>query len=911
MRTSNQIKAEIEERFGFFPPFFAPALEIAELLENLWQQTLSAYVNNPLPALFKEKLFAHLSRHCAVPYCIVCHSCALRPLGMTAGEVLTLISHPGPIGETEAEELLRVLSAEPAPLTVWPAPHSPLEDHVLRCSELIFLNSSAASRCRSELRRLLGQVNFAHLTAFLGYVRTCFTWVEAHPELSYEADRRAQEYLEPLLRDEPRLADFFRDYASLVRQEPLRADEKYELELKHAEERATELRGAIESLQREIAERRRAEEESRLLQTTLVAVSEAEDLDSALIIVLRNVGEATGWALGQVWIPRTDGTALELRPAWYSRVQGVESFRTATVGVSFVPARGPLRHAWLSKEPAWYPDVTRDPDFLRAASARDAGLKAGFWIPVLAGPRVLAVLEFFAAEAREEDRRLVSLVSTFATSLASVIQRKQAEEALRQSREMLRRLFDSSPDAIVVADQGGRILDVSRETQAMFDYSRAELQGQPVEILMPERFWQAHERHRAGYAADPRTRPMGSGLELSGRRKDGTEFPADVMLAPVHTAEGMGVLATVRDITECKRREEELRLLQEMTQAVSESEDFQSAVEAALGKVCGATGWLLGEAWVPSSDGTRLERSTAWYSSIQDLETFRKATERITFACGVGLPGRVWASKRAAWIRDVTLDPNFPRAPMARDVGLKAGVGIPVLANDEVVAVMDFLVREARDEDERLVELISAVARQLGTVFRRKQAEEEIRRLNEELEQRVIERTAELEAANRELEAFSYSISHDLRAPLRAVDGFSRILVEEHAPALPSEVQRYLQVVRNNTRQMGQLIDDLLAFSRLSLLPLRKQPVAPAHVVRQALEALRAEHEGRRVQITIGDLPPCEADPTLLKQVFVNLLSNALKFTRTREVARIEVGTRPIAECGMRNAECRIVGRTK
>jgi light-regulated signal transduction histidine kinase (bacteriophytochrome) len=110
-------------------------------------------------------------------------------------------------------------------------------------------------------------------------------------------------------------------------------------------------------------------------------------------------------------------------------------------------------------------------------------------------------------------------------------------------------------------------------------------------------------------------------------------------------------------------------------------------------------------------------------------------------------------------------------------------------------------------------------------------------------------------------------------------------------------------VVRNNTRQMGQLIDDLLTFSRLSRLPLKKHLVAPVNLVQQALEALRAEQEGRRVQITIGDLPSCEADPTLLKQVFVNLLSNALKFTREREGARIEVGARPIAECGMRNAE--------
>jgi signal transduction histidine kinase len=162
--------------------------------------------------------------------------------------------------------------------------------------------------------------------------------------------------------------------------------------------------------------------------------------------------------------------------------------------------------------------------------------------------------------------------------------------------------------------------------------------------------------------------------------------------------------------------------------------------------------------------------------------------------------------------------------------------------------------------------------------------------LRDELEQRVIERTAQLEAANKELEAFSYSISHDLRAPLRAIHGFSRILLEEHAPHLADEAQRYLHLVRDNAQRMGQLIDDLLAFARLSRQPLKCQRVVCADLVRQVLEDLSGEHAGRRVDIAVGDLPLCQADPALLKQVLVNLCMNALKFTRQREVAVIEIG---------------------
>ena len=202
------------------------------------------------------------------------------------------------------------------------------------------------------------------------------------------------------------------------------------------------------------------------------------------------------------------------------------------------------------------------------------------------------------------------------------------------------------------------------------------------------------------------------------------------------------------DITGRKLAEEQVNLLQLITMDVAEAEDVPAALKVVLRRVCEKTGWVLGQAWVPRQDGTGLDCCPAWFATNTSLDEFRALSRNIRISTGIGLPGRVWASRQPAWIRDVTQDTNFPRAEAARKVGLKAALGVPILSGDEVIAVLEFFLSKPREEDERLVKVIAAVAAQIGLVIERKRFEEENRKLIHHLGERVKELMALHHTAN-------------------------------------------------------------------------------------------------------------------------------------------------------------------
>jgi signal transduction histidine kinase/DNA-binding response OmpR family regulator len=243
---------------------------------------------------------------------------------------------------------------------------------------------------------------------------------------------------------------------------------------------------------------------------------------------------------------------------------------------------------------------------------------------------------------------------------------------------------------------------------------------------------------------------------------------------------------------------------------------------------------------------------------------------------------------------DLRRETRFPKQPFLDDHGVVSGMNILLRKTDQPCAILGLYSSQPRAFKEHDVHCVQAVANILTTAIERHEAEQRMQRFNAELEQRVKQRTEQLELANRELEAFSYSVSHDLRAPLRHMDGFAEILkcsIPENQ--LNEQVEIALRAISEAVRKMGRLIEDLLAFSRTGRAEMHATPVNLSTALNKVRAELECDCQGRNICWEIQPLPTVDGDPEMLRLVFTNLLANALKYTKRCEKARIEVGIQP------------------
>jgi PAS domain S-box-containing protein len=421
----------------------------------------------------------------------------------------------------------------------------------------------------------------------------------------------------------------------------------------------------------------------------------------------------------------------------------------------------------------------------------------------------------------------------------SVMRDITEQHRIEVAAAQLAALVESSDDAIIGKDLSGVVTSWNHGAEKVFGYTASEMVGQSIMRLIPPDHWE-EEREILDLL-----RNGGSvrHLDTVRLRKDGRLIDVSITNSPIRDAAGVvvGVSKVARDITVRKR------------------------TDAALLASEGRYRTLFEEA----PDGILIADGSSKYLDANS-----------SICRMLGYTREELVGMRA---RDIVVTAEFEHIEPALDI-IKAG--------SQYHREWEF---RRRDGSSFAAEVIASlmpdgnVLAMIRDITERKEAEEEIVQLNTVLEQRVVERTSQLEAANKELEAFSYSVSHDLRAPLRAIDGFSQAVLEDFSELMPEDGQRYLKIIRDGAQKMGNLIDDLLTFSRLSRLPLHRQPVDTARLVRSVLDELMIQESGREIDLRIGRLPVSAADPALLRQVWINLISNALKYTRKRERTEIEI----------------------
>jgi PAS domain S-box-containing protein len=446
-----------------------------------------------------------------------------------------------------------------------------------------------------------------------------------------------------------------------------------------------------------------------------------------------------------------------------------------------------------------------------------------------------------------------------------ITERKQVEEALREQAKIM------NLAQVMIRDTKGRIVLWNLGVEKLYGFTQQEAVGQISHKLLrtefPEPIKQIEEKlNRDGTWEG----------EMVHYRHDGTRIVVASVWVLHRDAEGrpVRVLEANTDTTASKQASERLAVQAEIL--------AQQAEELARSRQALETQTLLLQ--------SVLDSMTEGLAAVDEQGKFviwNIAAEKILGLGATHLPSPEWAEHYGLFLPDTVTPFPTDELPVLRAIRGEVSTTEMFVRNHQLP--QGAWIEVSAGPRKNTNGLVCGGVAAFRDITRRKTDRREIQKLNDELEQRVVERTAQLETANRELESFSYSVSHDLRAPLRHIGGFSKILVEEFGSTLDPNAHHYLERIQSGTQKMGLLIDELLNLARVGRHVINRQPAQLNLIVAEVIAMLQPDGEGRQVEWAIADLPAVECDPVLVKQIFQNLLANALKFTRSRTHTVIQV----------------------
>ena len=832
-------KTAIARQLGYFPAFLLPAINSSLILGNLMQQTLSAYVNNPLPDIFKEKLFVYLSRYFGVSYFTICHSCTLKSLGMSAAEILALetIAYPHTSAEITAD--LEVIQQENCDRHNWQ--HNPsLESSLLRCACLIFIEPSQATDCIEILKQKLGNVCYHYLVLLLGYIKFCHQWVMGNPEISYQQDRRTQLHLGALLMSESRLIEFLQanihsekiqSTLELPKQlaAPALLPSKSYLSLPPAEQPAP---GSIWRSQRALTD---------CLANAPFPVM-IHDREEQIVYLNRNWIEITGYGTSDI------ATVRE----WQQKAQVQQrdivklNLQSSTPQTNWrSPEMGTQTHNMLQEIAESLSHLVEEISQIEQFELSEQfrlGIKSEVSITTSEGKQRFWESYSAPLSLGDLDRDLTILM---AKDITEVVEREAQLTKIETQLEMMQTAiefgnlyWDFERNQVEISSRGLAILGLSN-----FDGSYASF----LQSIHPTKresidfsFTCAIENHQD--------------LEL--------EYPILKSSYDIYSIQFSGKLR----YNSHGKPVGLVGIFMERSQSKSDSLAINGSASLLSPKNLAFSTSSLKQVinLLPSYIYvTEIEGDTIILMNLKLSRSLNLPSPEIAQGKNIEEYFGSEYTKQLTWQHQQIITYN-QELTIQQEVKLADGVHY-----------FDTTITPLKDDREQIYALLHA-ANDIPDLAATQQA--------------LSQRTLQLEAANKELESFSYSVSHDLQAPLRVINGFSQVLWENYESQLDDRARHYLQRIQANSDRMSDLIDALLQLSRVTRSQMKLVRVNLSQIAQEILEEFQTREPKRQLEIAIASNLHAQGDPQLLRIVLNNLLNNAWKYTSKRSLGKIEFG---------------------